>query len=332
MNQTLAKGHQGMVKSLSSGGFALAMTLAAACWGAGTVMSKGVLGYVLPLTLLVIQLIASLVFLWTVIAVQRTPLPLRRETLWLALIGLLNPGLAYTFSLLGLTLTTASMSALLWAAEPLLILGLAWLILRERLTGSLVACSLAALLGVLLVIGVGSSGGSLVGNLLTLLGVSCCALYTILTRRVVTRLDPVLLVALQQTAALVWAGLIWPFELQAGGMAGLVTISPETWLWAIASGLVYYALAFWFYLVGLKKIPASLAGLFLNLIPIFAVGGAYLFLGERLAVGQWIGAALILVAVIAMLRLQNSDTPGAPVEAGKNITGAEHEPAPVKSN
>ena len=268
------------------------MILAAACWGAGTVISKGILGYIPPLTLLVVQLVASLTFLWTVIALQRIHVPLRRQTLWLALIGLLNPGLAYTFSLLGLSLTTASMSTLLWAAEPLLILGLAWFILRERLTRSLLACSLLALVGVLLVIGVDASAGhsgSLVGNLLTLAGVSCCALYTVLIRRDTTNLDPVLLVALQQTAALLWALLIWPLELWSGEMTSLTAISPTAWLWAIVSGMVYYALAFWFYIIGLKKIPASLAGLFLNLIPIFAVGGAYLFLARTIgcrAVGR----------------------------------------------
>ncbi|MBI1879180.1 MAG: DMT family transporter, partial [Chloroflexi bacterium] len=181
LNQTLAKTNNSVVKNLSNWGFVLAMLLAAACWGAGTVISKGILGYIPPLTLLVIQLIASLTLLWTVITVQRIHVPRQRETLWLALIGLLNPGLAYTFSLLGLSLTTASMSALLWAAEPILILGLAWLILRERLTRSLLACSLVALVGVFLVIGVSASAsnsGTLAGNLLTLAGVFCCALYT----------------------------------------------------------------------------------------------------------------------------------------------------------
>lgn len=310
MNQTLAKSNQPVVKSLSSGGFALAMVLAAACWGTGTVMSKGILGYLPPFTLLVVQLIASLTFLWAAIAVQRISIPLRRETFWLALIGLLNPGLAYTFSLLGLSLTTASMSALLWAAEPILILGLAWLILRERLTRSLLACSLLAIIGVFLVIGVSANlgnNGSLIGNVLILAGVFCCALYTVLTRREAASLDPVLLVALQQTAALLWALLIWPLEVWSGEVTHLTAISLSTWLWAVASGIVYYALAFWFYIIGLKRIPASLAGLFLNLIPIFAVGGAYLFLAERLAVVQWVGAALILMAVMVMLRFQNTE-------------------------
>jgi drug/metabolite transporter (DMT)-like permease len=310
LNHALIKTNGTTKQALFNGSFVLAMVLAAACWGTGTVISKGVLSYLPPLTLLVVQLVASLIFLWAVIALQRIRIPFRRETLWLALIGLLNPGLAYTFSLLGLTLTTASMSALIWAAEPILILGLAWLLLREPLTRGLLLCSGLAIIGVLLVIGVGSTisnSGSLVGNGLTLAGVFCCALYTVLTRRMITSLDAVVLVALQQTTALVWAGLIWPFELQQLS-ANLAAISLETWLWAVISGIVYYALAFWFYIVGLKKIPASLAGLFLNLIPIFAIGGAYIFLDERLAAMQWVGATLILVAVVAMLRLQRADT------------------------
>lgn len=325
MNQTLAKSNQAGVKSMSNGGYVLTMTLAAACWGAGAVMSKGVLGYVPPLTLLVVQLVASLTFLWAVIAIQRTRVPLRRETFRLGFIGLINPGLAYTFSLLGLALTTASMSALLWAAEPILILGLAWLILRERLTRSLLACSLLAIIGVFLVIGVNANidnRGSFGGNLLILAGVLCCALYTVLTRRDAATLNPVLLVALQQTTALLWALLIWPLELGSGEMINLTAISLSAWLWAVVSGIVYYALAFWFYIIGLKRIPASLAGLFLNLIPIFAVGGAYTFLGERLAAVQWTGAALILVAVMAMLRFQNREgIPKAERLQSENVTG-----------
>jgi hypothetical protein len=46
----------------------------------------------------------------------------------------------------------------------------------------------------------------------------------------------------------------------------------------------------------LKHAPASLAALFLNLIPIFGVGGAYVLLGERLTIAQSGGALLILVA------------------------------------
>src|SRR6266542_4600667 len=113
----------------------IALVLAAACWGAATVITKHVLANIPPLTLLVLQLTISVSFLWLIVFAQRLTLPQRRDIVRLGGIGILNPGLAYTFGLLGLTRTTASMSTLLWAAEPILILVLAWLILRERLTG-----------------------------------------------------------------------------------------------------------------------------------------------------------------------------------------------------
>jgi drug/metabolite transporter (DMT)-like permease len=282
------------------------LILAAACWGLATVISKGVLGYFPPLTLLVIQLTVSASFLWAIVAGQRRHVPISKRNFQLGLIGVLNPGLAYTFSLIGLTLTTASMSTLIWAAEPILILGLAWLILCERLTRPLIAFSVVAIIGVFLVAGIDLDAGrhaSVLGNVLTLIGVGCCALYTVLTRRVVANADPIVLVALQQTFALAWALMIWPIEWSRGELANLTAVSLPVWLLAVASGIIYYGLAFWFYITGLKRASASLAGLFLNLIPIFGVGGAYLFLGERLTIVQWLGAILILTAVVGALRL-----------------------------
>jgi drug/metabolite transporter (DMT)-like permease len=51
---------------------------------------------------------------------------------------------------------------------------------------------------------------------------------------------------------------------------------------AALSGIVYYGLAFRFYLGALRRDPASDAGFFINLVPIVALGGAYWLLGETL--------------------------------------------------
>jgi drug/metabolite transporter (DMT)-like permease len=295
-----------------------ALVLAAACWGGATVITKHVLTDVPPLTLLVLQLTVSVVFLWAIVLVQGLRLPQRSDIVRLGGIGILNPGLAYTFGLLGLTYTTASMGTPLWAAEPILILGLAWLILREHLTRTLVAFSLLAITGVVLVAGIDvglEQTSLLLGNGLILTGVACCALYTVLTRRMVTNLDRLLIVVLQQTLALAWALAIWPLEWARGGAVSLTTISPASWGWAALSGVLYYALAFWCYIIGLKQMPASMVGLFLNLIPIFGVAGAYLFLGERLTLMQAIGGALILLAVVMVLRWQRGDATAAPAAA-----------------
>lgn len=289
----------------------IALTLAAACWGGATVITKAALAAIPPFTLLALQLAVSSAFLWVIVLARRAPLPRGRAGLRLAGLGLLNPGLAYTFSLLGLARSSASVSALLWAAEPILILGLAWPMLGERPQRRLLGLAALAISGVLLVAGVEpAAAGAPTGAALIGLGVLCCALYTVLTSRDATDAAPLAVVALQQSAALALALLLWPIELAGAATASLGAVPAAAWLWAIVSGVLYYALAFWCYLIGLRSVAAGAAGQFLNLIPIFAIAGAYLFLGERLSAPQWAGAGLILLAVGALV-MQSAAMPAA---------------------
>ena len=151
-----------------------AAVLSAACWGSATVMSKAVLAHMPPLTLLTVQLTASIAVLWLVVLVLRCPVRLDRSSRRASLSGLLEPGLAYTFGIVGLALTTASSAALLGAAEPLFILCLAWLLLKERVGVAMLALAAMATLGILLVIFPDTSAlpgqGSLTGDLLVLAG------------------------------------------------------------------------------------------------------------------------------------------------------------------
>ena len=293
------------------------MVLATACWGFGTVISKAVLTHVPPLTLLFAQLAVSVIFLWLLVFLTRTRWQVG-ENLWrLSLAGWLNPGLAYTFGLVGLAHTTASMSSLIWAAEPVLILFLAWLFLQERLGRWQLIFAAVAVTGALMVVGSSSAAGSeavLWGNLLVLTAVFCCAIYTVLSRRLVGKVNPLLLTAVQQTVSLLWAAFIWFVAQQWSSVSDAVSVPGSVWLWTAVSGLLYYGLAFWFYLGGLKQMPASQAALFLNLIPIFGLAGAFLFIGEQLTAVQWWGAGLILTAVITITRLSPvpSTTPDQP--------------------
>ncbi len=281
---------------------------ATALWAFATVISKKLLATVPPITLLVVQLVPSVMLLWILAAAARIA-PLRwRVLVPVALLGCLNPGLSYTLSLLGLTRTTASVATLLWAAEPALIVGMAWLILGERLTAGRVAATAVAACGVAMVSGVAAGGGVSTGDLhsdaLILGGVLCCALYTVLARKITVAIDPLFTVTLQQTVGLAWAVVLWPLEWHQQGRTPLSALTSTEILGAAVSGVMYYGAAFWLYLKGLACVPASVAGGFLNLIPVFGVATAFLFLGERLAAVQWVGAATIILAVFVLLTLE----------------------------
>jgi drug/metabolite transporter (DMT)-like permease len=92
---------------------AVSLTLACALWGIATVISKAILASVPPLTFLVVQLVPSVFALWVLVLARGGRSGAWRGLLPLAVLGLLNPGLAYTLSMLGLAETTASVATLL---------------------------------------------------------------------------------------------------------------------------------------------------------------------------------------------------------------------------
>ncbi len=282
---------------------ALALTLAAASWGIGTVVSKRATAEIPPLTLLPIQLAASLIVLALFMRWRGLPFRDASSSPLLGRLGLLNPGLAYALSLLGLAHITASLSVLLWAMEPVLILFLAAWLLRERITASLLILSLVAVAGMLLVINQPGSSGNLLGVGLTLAGVACCAIYTVSTRRWLGEADSTsqVLVA-QQAYALAFAGVLAGAAWLASGFALPNSVTAAGWASAIGSGVLYYGVAYWLYLSGLRHVPASLAAVSFYLIPVFGVAAGFLFLGERLGSGQWLGAGIVLVAIYLILR------------------------------
>jgi drug/metabolite transporter (DMT)-like permease len=65
---------------------------------------------------------ASCLFLLAGVRLTRERWVWSVPTLQLSLLGLLNPGVAYALGLLGLLSITASLSVLLWATDPVLIM------------------------------------------------------------------------------------------------------------------------------------------------------------------------------------------------------------------
>ncbi|HET9756056.1 MAG TPA: DMT family transporter [Candidatus Limnocylindrales bacterium] len=279
-----------------------ALFLAATCWGLGTVISKAALDEIPPLSLLAIQLATSLVVLTAIM--WRGGIPLRGDgPALLGRLGFLNPGVAYALSLVGLVTITASLSVLLWALEPLMILFLAAIFLRERVTPGLVALSLLAVAGMVVVVYEPTMGTShLVGVALTLAGIACCAAYTVITRRFIPEARETSQVVLAQQAHALALALVAVATLAIVGAAvAPIDITPVGLASAIGSGALYYAGAYWFYLDALRRVPASLAAASFYLIPIIGVGASVVLLDEQLGPSQWIGAAIVLAAVLAIL-------------------------------
>ena len=216
----------------------------------------------------------------------------------LAVLGILNPGLAYALGLLGLMSITASMSVLLWATEPILIMLLAVLVLQERIRPATAMAVAAAMVGVVLVIYRPGASGDATGVGFTVAAVVCCAFYAVLTRRLLLDDSSLAVVLVQQVAALCFAVVVAGIATATGAANLSMPADATTWALAAASGMVYYGFAFWFFVGGLRGVPASVAGSFLPLIPVFGLAGAY-GLGDRFIDRQWVGAVIVILAAAA---------------------------------
>ena len=171
--------------------------------------------------------------------------------------------------------------------------------------------SLVALAGILLVV-YQPGGGSALGVALTVAGVVCCAAYTVITRRWLASADSTAQVVLAQEAyALGFSLLVVAAIGLTGGSVWPVAMTAAGWASAVASGVLYYALAYWFYLTALREVPAPIAAMSFYLIPVFGVAGGFLLLGERLEPGQWVGVAIVLGGDHADLPPHHGRTAGA---------------------
>ena len=291
---------------------------ASICWGGATVMSKAALYYAPPLTLFLIQMVSSFCFLLVLSRGYPHKFRWSSKLLGVGATGLLEPGIAYLLGNLGLRLTTASNASAIISSEPLIIILIAWIFLRERVRPSVLCAACVAIAGVLLVAGtdvlhVSSNSLSMAGDILIAAGTVCASVYVVLSHKVVQDFDPLHLLIVQQGYAIVlvltverlghFSGSSW-FTDAHFNLTGIVAAG---WIWAVLSGIFQYACAFWLYLIALKRLPANIAAVFLALIPAFGTAGAWLFLDEVIGWNKLMGIAIIIGATLVASRKPAAD-------------------------
>ena len=275
---------------------AAALVVAAGLWGLAVSGTKYALGGFDPVTLLSIELLAGAGVLWVALLVRGYRPP---RSWWLpAVLGLLEPALAYLGDTFGLSLTSAVHGAVIGGLESGLVILLAAVLLREAVTRPAILAIVVALggLAVLAGVGTGAGGGTAAGDLLVAGGVLSASLYTIVAKRFDDGSDALSLTAWQFTVA-ASVSLLVTTARWAGG-SGSVPAAPRFWLAAVLVGAAGFGLSFLLFNQVIVQVNAGRAAVVLNLIPVFGVASAVIFLGEGLTVRDVLGAVLIGSSVV----------------------------------
>jgi len=140
--------------------------------------------------------------------------------------------------------TTVAHVAVIYATVPFIAAALAWLVMRERSSPSAVVASLAALVGVILMVGLGAEGG-LYGDFLALCMTFCMAAMMVIARRFhnIPTLPAACLSALM-------SGLVcWPF-------GNPLNVSEHDLFLLSLFGLVNSAVGLALFTIGARLLPA----------------------------------------------------------------------------
>lgn len=285
----------------------LYLTAAASIWGGVYVVSKLVLEYVPPLTLLVMRLIIAGVIFGVLAAVRREYRVERRHLPLLFSLGLIGFTMSLAFQFWGTKLSSAHNGGLITSASPAFIVVFAFWLLRERFDWVKLASLGLATAGVLAVVGPeagGNAGSSLwVGNLCLVGAAVTWALYTVMGK-LATDLYSSLTVSLYASIS----GLAFTIPLayfsEWRGWS-LPALPPLVW-WGIAYvGVISTAVAFYLWVRGFSMVDAGSGSLFFFAQPLVAAVLGALVLGEQLHWYFFVGAGLIFAGV-ALSALQRS--------------------------
>jgi drug/metabolite transporter (DMT)-like permease len=277
------------------------MVLATGLWGATFVVIRDSLAALDPAPLVFARFAVS-ALIFALLLLPRARVPDRATLAGGAVAGLLAAA-GYLFQAIGLATTRAGSSAFLTCAGTLGAAFFAWPLLGQRPSRALVAGIGVAIVGsALLSLHAGFRLGR--GELWTLAGALAYALQIVAVARVAPRADAITLTGVQSLvialALAPWAGVAVRElrALDAGGAWRFAYL-------AIAGSVVAPLLQ----VSAQGVLPAGRIGLLFALEPLFALAFALTVGAERFEPRWWLGAALILSAVLAV-ELRSARAPG----------------------
>ncbi|MDR3763266.1 MAG: EamA family transporter [Acidobacteriota bacterium] len=286
-------------KSHALAGYA-ACALAGVLWGTGFYFGK------IALTGMSVEHMVLYRFLFSCLVLA--PLAVRhparlapRDWRALLLAALLGVPVQFLVQFVGLSMTTVTHASLMVGSMPVLLAVAATLFAHERVSPLGWLALAASSSGVVLIVlgghaaATGGRGPSIFGDLLVVFSLMIALFWVLVNQRLVRRYPPVTISAyglLTGTAMLA----VWVVTIH--GLPPVRGVARNVWLALAASGVLCTACTTLLWNWGMRHVPASRAGIFMNLEPLVGSLLGVCLLGDRLSPVSWIGGVLILGSAV----------------------------------
>ena len=272
----------------------------AVIWGMGFIVAKYSMSHFSPILLMALRFsLTVLCLIWFF----RPPLFLFRQLFWIALV---SAAIQYSLTFYGVKGIDASTAALLVQLEVPFGLLLAWAFLGDRLTVRQFVGMAISFAGAILIVGEPKLEGHLIYAFMVIGGAFTWSVGQIMIKKV-GELNGFMLisgVAIFATPQLFIASAIF----ESGQITQIQTATIEVWAGVVYLGVFMTAIAYamWYYLLGMYTVNKVMP--FLLLLPVTAVAGGILILGESLTTKIAIGGALAILGV-AIITIQRNRKP-----------------------
>ncbi len=291
------------------------LLIAVVIWGWTFVATKILVGEIGPIELLALRLLVGVPFLGALLVARRVALRLDRADIAPVLLGGALITIHFLVQITGLRTTTATNTAWIITVTPLVLAALSVALLGERIGRNGVAGIAIASVGILLLVSRGRLGDldwlRSTGDWLALSSAFTWAFYTVATRRLAGRRDPLLVTFVILSVATL---LVLPLFAAFGDLDSVRTLSPRAILALFYLAIPGLALGHWFWQEGVAKLGGTRSGFYLYLEPLSTVALAVPLLGEPFGPVAALGGALVLTGVFVGQRESRAPTL-APEEA-----------------
>jgi len=236
----------------------------------------------------------------------------RREWTLLLTASFLGVPVQFLVQFWGLKLTSVSHACLMVGAVPVILAVGATIFAHERLDkiGWLALCASTA--GVALIVlqgrafgGIGNAhlqartanSPSLTGDLLVLASMFISLGWILINQRLMLRHTPLVITAY---GLFVGTLMLIAWVLAIDGPPPVHSVSLQAWLALAASGVLCTATTTLLWNWGIHHVPASRAGVFLNIEPALGSAIGVKLMGDQLGPLTWVGGALIITAAVVL--------------------------------
>ncbi|MEN6461314.1 MAG: EamA family transporter [Syntrophomonas sp.] len=286
---------------------AICLSLAASIWGGMYVVSKYILEFIPPFTLIWLRYIIAFVFLYVILKIVQNKTGActrlrKKDWLLLAWIGFIGYFVSIACQFIGTKLSDAHTGALITSATPAFIVIFARFVLKETLTIRKILSLLIATIGVAIVVGWSSNFGTYFWGSVILVGAAITwALLSVYVKLASYNYSSLTITTYAILFALVFTTPFMLWEIQTNN---ILFNNSLIILGVLYLGIVSTAGAFFLWNKGLEMMDAGIGSLFFFLQPLVGSILGWILLGEHLDLNFFIGGALILLGVL-IVTLQN---------------------------